>query len=115
MFKKNRSKKYIVRCLACHYIQEGKSYKEISRIIKYSKQTIGEWVKMYNEGGVDKMLSIRGGSGRKARIKNDKKEEFNGFVMELQKDRDGGRIIGEDIVSMINDKYNESYSVSGVY
>jgi transposase len=114
-YKKNRSIKYIVRCLACHYIQKGESYKKISKIIKYSSQTIGEWVKMYNEGGIDKMLSIREGRGRKARIKQDKKEEFNQFVVQLQKDRDGGRIIGEDIVSMIKEKYNESYSVSGVY
>ena len=113
--KKNRSMKFIVRCLACHYIQQGKSYKEISKIIKYSRQTIGEWYKMYNEGGIDKMLSIRKGSGRKARIKNDKKAEFNQFVIQLQESRNGGRIIGEDIVSMIEEKYNESYSVSGVY
>ena len=114
-YKKNRSMKFIVRCLACHYIQQGKSYEEISKIVKYSRQTIGEWVKMYNEGGIDKMLSIRKGRGRKARIKNDKKAEFNQFVIQLQKDRNGGRIIGEDIVSMIKEKYNESYSVSGVY
>ena len=114
-YKKNRSMKYILRCLVCHYIQEGKSYKKISKIIKYSSQTIGEWVKMYNEGGIDKMLSIKKGRGRKAKIKQDKKEEFNQFVVQLQKDRGGGRIIGEDIVSMIEEKYNESYSVSGVY
>ena len=58
-YKENRSMKFIVRCLACHYIQQGKSYEEISKIVKYSRQTIGEWVKMYNEGGIDKMLSIR--------------------------------------------------------
>ena len=114
-YKKNRSMKYIVRCLACHYIQEGKSYKTISRIVKYSRQTIGEWVKMYNEGGIDKVLSIREGRGRKARIEASKKEEFNQFVIQLQKDRSGGRIIGEDIVDMIKEKYKESYSVSGVY
>ena len=107
--------KYILRCLACHYIQEGKSYKKISKIIKYSSQSIGEWVKTYNEGGIDKMLSIRKGRGRKARITNDKKDEFNQFVVKLQEDRAGGRIIGEDIVNMIKEKYNESYSVSGVY
>ncbi len=114
-YKKNRSMKYICRCLACHYIQQGRSYKEISRIIKYSRQTIGEWVKMYNEGGVDKMLSTREGRGRKARIETDKKAEFRQFVVQLQEDRSGGRIIGEDIVNMIEEKYNESYSVSGVY
>ena len=91
------------------------SYEEVSRIVKYSRQTIGEWLKMYNEGGVDKMLSIKKGRGRKARIKSDKKAEFNQYVMQLQEDRDGGRIIGEDIVSMVEEKYNESYSVSGVY
>ena len=70
---------------------------------------------MYNEGGIDKMLSIREGRGRKARIEATKKEEFNQFVIQLQKDRSGGRIIGEDIVNMIKEKYKESYSVSGVY
>ena len=107
--------KYVLRCLACHHIQEGKSYKTISEIIKYSSQSIGEWVKMYNEGGIDKMLSIRKGRGRKARIANDKKNEFNEYVVKLQDDKSGGRIIGEDIVNMIKEKYNESYSLSGVY
>ena len=70
---------------------------------------------MYNEGGIDKVLSIREGRGRKARIEASKKEEFNQFVIQLQKDRSGGRIIGEDIVKMIKEKDKESYSVSGVY
>ena len=70
---------------------------------------------MYNEGGIDKMLSIRKGRGRKARITNDRKNEFNQFVVKLQEERAGGRIIGEDVVNMIEEKYNESYSVSGVY
>ena len=114
-YKKNRSLKYIVRCLACYHIQQGMSYEEVSKIVKYSRQTIGEWVKMYNEGGIDKMLSIRKGRGRKARIKNDKKAEFSEYVVQLQQAREGGRIIGEDIANMILEKYNESYSVSGVY
>lgn len=114
-FKKNRSLKYIVRCLACYHIQQGMSYEEVSKVVKYSRQTIGEWVKMYNEGGIDKMLSIRKGRGRKARIKNDKKAEFSEYVVQLQQAREGGRIIGEDIANMILEKYNESYSVSGVY
>ena len=91
------------------------SYEEVSKIVKYSRQTIGEWAKMYNEGGLDKMLSIRKGRGRKARVTNDKKTEFNEYVMQLQKERGGGRIIGDDIVDMIKEKYKESYSVSGVY
>ena len=72
-------------------------------------------MKMYNEGGIDKVLSIREARGRKDRIEASKKEEFNQFVIQLQKDRSGGRIIGEDIVNMIKEKYKESYSVSGVY
>ena len=63
------------------------SYEEASKIVKYSRQTIGEWVKMYNEGGIDKMLSIRKGRGRKARIKNDKKAEFSEYVVQLQQAR----------------------------
>ena len=67
-YKKNRSMKFIVRCLACHYIQQGKSYEEVSKIVKYSRQTIGEWIKMYNEGGIDKMLSTGQGCSEKRKI-----------------------------------------------
>ena len=66
---------------------------------------------MYNEGGIDKMVSIREGRGRKARIESTKKEEFNQFVMQLQKDRNGGRIIGEDIVNMQNLRYERKMSM----
>ncbi len=114
-YKKHRSKKYISRCLACHYIQERMSYIKVSKIMKYSKQTIIEWVKMFNEGGIDLLLATRSGRGRKPRIGNENKEAFSKAVMKLQEERSGGRIIGKDIVDMIKKKYNKTYSISGVY
>ena len=114
-YKKHRSKKYITRCLACHYIQEEMSYIKVSKIMKYSKQTIIEWVKMFNEGGIDFLLAIRSGRGRKPRIGNENKETFSQAVIKLQKERSGGRIIGKDIVDMIKKRYNKTYSIPGIY
>ena len=116
-YKKHRSNKYISRCLACHYIQEKMGYVKVAKIMKYSKQTIIEWVKTFNEGGIDLLLVIRSGRGRKPRIgnKDEDKELFSQAVMSLQKERSGGRIIGQEIVDMIKEKYNKSYTLSGVY
>ena len=116
-YKKHRSKKYISRCLACHYIQERMSYTKVAKIMKYSNQTIIEWVKTFNEGGIDLLLVIRSGRGRKPRIgnKDEDKESFAQAVMSLQEERSGGRIIGQNIVDMIEEKYNQTYSISGVY
>lgn len=92
-------------------------YVKVAKIMKYSKQTIIEWVKTFNEGGIDLLLVIRSGRGRKPRIgnKDEDKELFSQAVMSLQKERSGGRIIGQEIVDMIKEKYNKSYTLSGVY
>jgi len=114
-YKKYRSKKFIIRCLACHYIQQGSSYKVVSKIVRYSKQTLGKWVSKFKDGGIDTLLEIKAGRGRKAKIPISEKERFTKLVSQLQKDRLGGRVIGEDIVKMIQEKYKYTYSVSGVY
>ncbi len=114
-YKKHRSQKFVVRCLACHYIQKGDSYATVSNVIKYSKQTVGKWVNMFKDGGIDRLLEIKKGRGRKSKISTSTKECFTQAVIELQKSRSGGRVIGEDIVAMIQEKYKHKYSVSGVY
>jgi transposase len=70
---------------------------------------------MFKDGGIERLLEIKQGRGRKSKIPNATKERFIQEVIDLQKSRSGGRVIGKDIVLMIQEKYTHRYSVSGVY
>ena len=114
-YKENRAKAYIYRCLALHYIQSGHTYDQVSDLICYSRKTIMQWVRKFEKGGLDYLLSTKPGRGRRARISTDVSEEFSKEVISLQENRNGGRVIGEDIVNLVKEKYDVQYSVSGIY
>lgn len=114
-YKMNRSRKYIYRCLACNYINSGKSYDEVSKILQFSRATIIDWVKSFQEGGIDALLSIKSGRGRKAKISSDLAAELSESIVLLQKSKCGGRITGKDIIRFIEERYGVQYSLSGIY
>ena len=114
-YKKHRSKPYIYRCLALHYIQNGKSYDKVSELCCYSRKSIMQWVRKFEEEGIDFLLSTKPGRGRTARVSSDLSAEFSEAVISLQENRDGGRVIGKDIVNLVEEKYAVQYSVSGIY
>lgn len=114
-YKLNRSRKYIYRCLACNYINRGKSYDEVSKILQFSRASIIDWVKSFQEGGIDSLLSIKSGRGRKAKISSDLAAELSESVISLQESKCGGRIIGKDIIGLIKERYDIEYSLSGIY
>ena len=87
----------------------------MSELICYSRKTIIQWVKNFEEGGIERLLSIKAGRGRKARVASDLSAEFSEAVILLQENRNGGRVIGEDIVNLVEEKYGVQYSVSGIY
>ena len=61
------------------------------------------------------MLETKAGRGRVAWISSELSAEFSEAVISLQENRDGGRVIGRDIVAMAEEKYAAKYSVSGMY
>lgn len=74
-----------------------------------------QWVRKFEEGGLDYLLSTKPGRGRKARVSSNMSAEFSEAVISLQEKRNGGRVIGQDIVNLVKEKYAVQYSVSGIY
>lgn len=114
-YKIHRSKPYIYRCLACHYIQIGHTYDEVAKMLNYSRNSIMKWVERFEQEGVKTLLETKAGRGRVAQISSELSTEFSAAVISLQENRNGGRIIGKDIVDMAQKKYGVQYSVSGIY
>jgi transposase len=74
-----------------------------------------KWVERFEQEGMKALLETKAGRGRVAKISSKLSTEFSEAVISLQENRNGGRIIGKDIVEMVQEKYAVKYSVSGVY
>ena len=50
-YKIHRSKPYVYRCLACYYIQIGRTYDEVAELLHYSRNSIMKWVEKFEQEG----------------------------------------------------------------
>ena len=74
-----------------------------------------EWVSKFQEKGINALLVTKAGRGRVSILPKDMSIEFNKAVVSLQENRNGGRIIGKDVVNFVEEQYGVKYSVSGIY
>jgi len=113
LYKKQGGQKYGIRLLALWKIQAGVNQTEVCRLLGKTHKTIQSWRHLYESGGVDALLSMRTGRGRKAGLSDAK--DFAQSLEELASRQNGGRLRGPDIVEMVEQKYNLRYSLSGMY
>ena len=114
-YKGNKSKKYIYRCLACYHIQQGKTYDYVSSLLHFNRNSVIDWVNRFNEFGIEGLLSIKKGRGRKTKLPYELEHDFKQNIILLQKNRDGGRITGYDIMDMVKKEFKVNYTISGIY
>lgn len=115
LYKQNGTKRYGIRLLAMHYLQSGKGVKETSSLMLKTELTIREWVKLYVSGGIDRLLSIRSGRGRKGHLSDLQEQELKSEIDERSKSLKGGRLRAVDIHNLIEKLFGIVYSQSGVY
>ena len=78
LYKTHGQKKKGIRLLALSYVQEGRSVKETASLLLKTEYTVREWIHLYDEGGIEGLLSMRPGRGRKA-IHSDVGDGFPSF------------------------------------
>ena len=102
------------RFLAFAHIKEGVSFSEAAKMVRVIPRTVIVWVAAFRKKGLDG-LREKPGRGTKPYIPENKQGEFKEAVVELQKQRQGGRIRGEDIRNLIEEKYGKRPCKTGVY
>jgi transposase len=112
LYKERGQQRYGIRLLALWKIQEGMSETKVCALIGKTHKTIRKWRRSYESGGLEALLMIKHGRGRKPRITQ---ASFDRDIDELQKQKKGGRIRCQDIVDYIAQKYHLNYSCSGIY
>ena len=63
-----------------------------------------KWLCRYKEGGAES-LKDRGGRGRKNILTDEQEQRFKSAVLELQEQREGGRVVGRDIKEMLSKEF----------
>lgn len=112
LYQERGQQKYGIRLLALWKIQEGMSETKVCEMIGKTHKTIHKWRKSYEQGGIEALLMIHPGRGRKSRLTQ---AAFEQGIQQLQAQQKGGRIRCQDIVEYIAQKYQRDYSCSGMY
>jgi transposase len=113
-FQKERGQqKHGIRLFALWKLQEGMSQTEVCHVLSKTHKTLQLWRTLYESGGLDRLLSIGSGRGRKALLTD--KKAFQEAVEGLSAQQQGGRIRCQDIVDMVLRDYAVAYTCSGMY
>lgn len=113
-YKVERDPRIKIKLLALHHLQNGKNLTEVSSIILYGRKYVRHWLHLFvlydYEGLIEKE-----GRGRRPRLERSQEEFFIEKLDELQEQKEGGRILAEDIQTLLAEDFNCNYTLSGVY
>jgi transposase len=113
LYKKKGQQKYGIRLLALWKMQAGETETAVCKTLHKTHSAVRKWRRLYEEGGLEALLSIRKGRGRKPLL--DKNEELKQDILQLHEGRTGGRIRCKDIIEMVAQKYGVYYKQPSMY
>jgi len=113
LYKQRGQHKHGIRLLALWKLQGGMSETQLCALIGKTHKTIRLWRKLYEAGGIDALLSIKIGRGRKAHI--DHKSIIEDAIEHLSRQQKGGRLRAQDLVDYFAQEKQITYSLSGMY
>lgn len=115
LYKTHGQKKYGLRILALCYLQRGKGIKETAKYLLKTETTIRGWVRLYEQGGIERLLTIGSGRGRNSKLQGISEEQIKEEIENLTHSLKGGRLRAIDIKELLEEKFNVDYGISGIY
>ena len=112
--KKNSHPKIDIRLLALGHLELGKTKTEVAEIFQVSFPTLRNWLTRFLTEGIEG-LRDRKGKGRKRKLPVAREEEFRQQVEELQENRKGGRVRGQDVQVLLKEKFCIDHALPSVY
>lgn len=103
-----------MRYLAFSHIRDGKSNSEIALMLKIHRMTITDWIKKFNKEGLEG-LKEKEGRGAKQKLPISHHDAFRRAVLELQDNKQGGRIKGKDVLNLMENKFGVKCTLKSVY
>lgn len=103
-----------IRLIALGHLQSGKTKTEVTDMFQITFPTLRSWILRFIAEGL-KGLKEKKRKGRKRKLSTLQEENFCQQVEELQQNRQGGRIRGQDIQVLLKEKFYADYALPSVY
>jgi len=113
LYRKRGQQKRGIRLFALWKIQEGMTDKSVCKLLGKTPNTIRSWRNSYEDGGIEGLLAIKSGRGRKALLKDT--SLLVKCLQDIDSNLSGGRVQCQDIVDNLSRQHNIHYSRSGMY
>lgn len=113
--KRQRDGRMRIRLQAVVLAHQGHTAAQVAKILGYSHRAVQQWVRRYNAQGVEG-LSDRARSGRPTKLSSKQETKLRKWLDSPPNQRDGVRAWrGKDIQKYLEDEFDVSYSLDGVY
>jgi transposase len=103
-----------IRFLALGHLQSGKPKNQVADMFQVSLTALRKWLLRFLACGVDG-LREQSGKGRKRKLLPEREEEFRQQVEQLQENRQGGRVRGQDVQVLLKEKFCIDHALPSVY
>lgn len=112
--RKERDGRMRTRLLALAYLKSGMQLKDVASFTFSSEVSIRKWAKAFAEGGYTALIE-QAGRGRQKKLLKALEAQVKNDILELQQNREGGRIIGKDVQTLLLEKYGIKYCLNSTY
>jgi transposase len=113
-YKRERNPLIKIKFLALHHLQSGRLLKDVADTILYDEKAVREWLRRFVDFDYEGLIE-RNGRGQKPRLPKEREEEFKDELDKLHEEKNGGRVMVEDIRKLLLEKFDCNYSRRGVY
>jgi transposase len=112
--KKESHARTRIRLLGLELLKKGKSARETALALSVHENSVKRWLKSFANHG---LMGLKEGTGRGAKRKmpKDQEEAFRNSILELQAKREGGRIRGSDVLTLMKEKFGIDCSLDTAY
>ena len=114
MAKKEPHARTRQRFIILSHLKEGVTITEISKFFRVTRTAIHRWLRRLESEGIEGLREKKG-RGSHLKLSSNQHVAFKKSVLELQHNRNGGRIRGEDVLRLMKEKFGVSCSLDTAY
>ena len=103
-----------IRLLAMYHLQLGKSFKEISAIVKSHWKTVQSWLRRFRNYGFEGLFESQR-SGAPKKLNTEQEAAIFDKINELSAGKTGGYITGKELHNMLTEQHDAKCALKTVY
>jgi transposase len=103
-----------LRYMGLAHLKDGRTITEVATALRVTRHTVMRWLNWFNAEGVQRLKGVPH-TWSTQRLPRSQEEAFRQAVEQLQAQRGGGRVRGEDIRQLLAEQFGVVYRLNGVY